>query len=150
MRTAIRYELDSIQFGEPDEPLFADELLFYGAGDCEDRTILFTILIKEILNLDVIMLHYTSSVTGHVSTAVCFSEKIEGDWLLAGKWGETEEKKKYYICDPTLMDGKLGVEPIQLHEEELPWVYEITPNGFELLWNSFNENRRSKLPFYKK
>ena len=52
---------------------------------------------KELLGLDVVLLEYPS----HIATAVCFNEKIEGDYFdLSGK--------KYIICDPTYIGAPIG------------------------------------------
>ena len=57
VQTAFEYQTDKEQFGY-ERPLFADETFFYPYSDCEDRAILFAILVRELLHLDVVLLNY--------------------------------------------------------------------------------------------
>ena len=65
VQTAFEYQTDDVQFGY-ERPLFADETFFYPYSDCEDRSILFAHLVKDLLGLDVVLLYYP----GHLATAV--------------------------------------------------------------------------------
>ncbi|GHV66903.1 hypothetical protein FACS1894199_11270 [Bacteroidia bacterium] len=96
VQTAFEYKTDEEQFGA-ERPLFADETFFYPYSDCEDRSILFSILVKELLHLDVILLNYPN----HLATAVCFQQEVTGDYL-------TIEGKTYIICDPTYIGADIG------------------------------------------
>ncbi|MDR0415325.1 MAG: hypothetical protein LBH84_07940 [Prevotellaceae bacterium] len=96
VQTAFKYQTDDAQFGY-ERPLFADETFYYPASDCEDRSILYSILVRELLGLEVVLLHYP----GHLATAVCFSEKVEGDYLMVGG-------KKFVVCDPTYIGANVG------------------------------------------
>lgn len=97
VQTAFEYKTDEEQFGE-ERPLFADETLYYPYCDCEDRAILYSILVHELLNLDVLLLHYPN----HIATAVCFeSDNIKGDSL-------SVNGKRYIICDPTYIGASIG------------------------------------------
>jgi len=98
VQTAFTYQLDEDQFGY-ERPLFGDETLFYPGSNCKDRSILFSILVKELLNLDVVLLHYP----GHLATAVRFNENVEGDYLMING-------QKYIICDPTYIGAVIGQE----------------------------------------
>ena len=80
VQTAFIYQIEEEQFGY-ERSLWGDETIYYPASDCEDRSILFSILVRELLSLDVVLLHYP----GHLVSAVRFSEDIEGDYL----WSET-------------------------------------------------------------
>ncbi len=96
VQTAFEYATDEKQFGT-ERPLFADETLFYPYSDCEDRAILFTILVRDLLGLDVVLLHYP----GHLATAVCFDSDMQGDYL-------NIDGRKYIVCDPTFIYANVG------------------------------------------
>lgn len=96
VQTAFEYATDDEQFGT-ERPLFADETLFYPYSDCEDRAILYSILVRELLGLDVVLLHYP----GHLATAVCFDTEVSGDYLQIGG-------RRYIVCDPTYINADIG------------------------------------------
>lgn len=96
VQTAFEYQTDDVQFGY-ERPLFADETFFYPYSDCEDRSILFSILVQDLLGLDVVLLNYP----GHLATAVHFTEDIAGDYM-------TIDNKKYLVCDPTYIGASIG------------------------------------------
>ncbi|MDR0833388.1 MAG: hypothetical protein LBN93_04275 [Candidatus Symbiothrix sp.] len=102
VQTAFNYQTDEQQFGY-ERPLFADESFFYPANDCEDRSILFANLVKDLLHLDVVLLHYP----GHLATAVHFNETIQGDYL-------TIKGNKFIVCDPTYTGASIGMAMPQL------------------------------------
>ena len=88
---------DAQQFGQ-ERPFFADETLFYPYSDCEDRAILFSVLVHELLGLDVLLLHYPV----HLATAVSFGDlDVDGDYM-------TLDGKKYIVCDPTYIGSSVG------------------------------------------
>ena len=97
VQTAFVYELDDKVWGH-DRAFFAEESLYYPYCDCEDRSILFSRLIRDILGLDVVLVFYP----GHLATAVCFTEDVKGDYI-------TIEGKKYVICDPTYIGAPVGL-----------------------------------------
>lgn len=94
---AFDYASDQKQFGY-ERPLFPDESLFYPYNDCEDRSIFYSCLVRELLGLDVVLLHYP----GHLATAVCFDEQVKGDYLLL-------DGKRYIVCDPTYIGSTVGM-----------------------------------------
>ncbi|MCH5305562.1 MAG: hypothetical protein J1E79_03690 [Rikenella sp.] len=96
VQTALEYATDDEQFGY-ERPLFADETLFYPYSDCEDRAILYSILVRELLGLDVVLLHYP----GHLATAVCFDTEVQGDYLQV-------DGLRYTVCDPTYINADVG------------------------------------------
>ena len=98
VQAAFVYQTDEVQFGY-ERPLFGDETFHYPACDCEDRSILFSILVKDLLGLDVVLLHYPN----HLATAVRFNEDVEGDFLVI-------DDQKYIICDPTYLGANIGRE----------------------------------------
>lgn len=94
VQTAFTYGYDDQIWGH-DRPFFSDETLNYPQSDCEDRSILFSNLIRQLTDLDIVLLYYPN----HLSTAICFNEDIGGDYVLVNG-------KKYFVCDPT------GYKPI--------------------------------------
>lgn len=96
VQTAFEYATDDEQFGY-ERPLFGDEIFFYPYSDCEDRSILYSILVRDLLGLDVVLLYYP----GHLATAVKFTENINGYYLMI-------ENEKYLICDPTYIGAPIG------------------------------------------
>ncbi len=63
----------------------------------EDRSILFSRLVRDLLGLDVLLVFYP----GHLATAVAFTDNVDGDYVeLNGK--------HYIICDPTYIGAPVG------------------------------------------
>ena len=96
VQTAFDYATDQEQFGY-ERPLFGDESLYYPKNDCEDRSILFAILVRDLLGLDVVLVHWP----GHLATAVHFPEEVDGDYF-------TVEGRRYTVCDPTYIGAGIG------------------------------------------
>ncbi len=96
VQKTFKYSTDNEQFGY-EKPFFIDEIFYYPASDCEDRAVLFSYLVRELVGLDVVLLHYPN----HLCTAVLFDEEIEGDALVIGG-------KRYLICDPTFVGASIG------------------------------------------
>lgn len=96
VQTAFEYKTDDEQFGY-ERPLFGDETFFYPYCDCEDRSILYSILVRDLLDLDVVLLNYP----GHLATAVKFKEDVIGDYILLNDG-------KYIVCDPTYIGASIG------------------------------------------
>ena len=96
VQTAFVYEYDDKIWGG-DRAFFAAETLHYPYADCEDRSILFSRLIRDILGLDVVLIYYP----GHLATAVAFNQEVHGDYL-------THNNRKYIVCDPTYINAPLG------------------------------------------
>lgn len=96
VQTAFDYATDQDQFGY-ERPLFGDESLYYPKNDCEDRSILFAILVRDLLGLDVVLVHWP----GHLATAVHFPEDVDGDYF-------TVEGRRYTVCDPTYIGAGVG------------------------------------------
>ncbi len=103
----VRYELDKQQFSTEEYYQLPEELLANGAGDCEDRSILFARMIRHLMKQDVIGLHYP----GHVATAV----KIDG----AGTAYKLENAR-YLVADPTYIGSRAG--------EEMPDLADVSPS----------------------
>jgi hypothetical protein len=96
VQTAFEYQTDEEQFGN-ERPLFPDETFYYPYSDCEDRAILFSRLVRDLLHLDVVLLHYP----GHLAAAVQFNQDVEGDYFML-------DNEKYLVCDPTYIGAPIG------------------------------------------
>ena len=96
VQTAFKYQTDEQQFGE-ERPLFGDETLYYPYCDCEDRSILFSTLVRELVGLDVVLLNYPQ----HLATAVRFDEDVKGDYMMING-------RRYVVCDPTYIGSHVG------------------------------------------
>lgn len=97
VQTAFDYETDGEQFGY-ERPLFGDETLYYPYSDCEDRSILYSVLVRELLNLEVVLLEYP----GHVATAVAFGDNQPHGTFV------NHDNKVYTVCDPTYINADAG------------------------------------------
>lgn len=97
VQTAFVYEYDEKVWGH-DRAFFAEETFFYPYCDCEDRSILFSRLVRDLLGLDVVLVYYP----GHLATAVCFSgETVAGGYIeLSGR--------RFTVCDPTYIGAGVG------------------------------------------
>ncbi|MBQ8265773.1 MAG: hypothetical protein IJY95_04115 [Bacteroides sp.] len=96
VQTAFVYRYDDEVWGG-DRAFFAEESLYYPYCDCEDRSILFSRLVRDLLGLKVILVYYP----GHLATAVHFTEEIKGDYIIL-------DDRKYVVCDPTYLGAFVG------------------------------------------
>jgi hypothetical protein len=97
VQKAFVYKTDQEQFNK-EKFFFPEELFFYPGSDCEDRSVLFTYLVKQLLHLEIIGLEYD----GHVATAVVTNISSTGDYLMYNN-------NKYVIADPTYINAPLGL-----------------------------------------
>ena len=98
VQKGFKYKTDDEQFGK-EKTFFPEEIFYYPYSDCEDRSILFAYLVRNLLHLEVLGLEYP----GHMATAVKFST------FLQGKDNLIYEGKNYIICDPTYLNAQLGM-----------------------------------------
>jgi hypothetical protein len=80
-----------------DRNFFAEETLFYPYCDCEDRSILLSHLVRDLLDLDVVLVYYP----GHLAMAVNFTEPVKGDYVML-------DGRKFIVCDPTYIGCHVG------------------------------------------
>ena len=96
VQTAFVYGYDDKIWGG-DRAFFAEETLFYPYCDCEDRSILFSRLVRDLLGLKVVLVYYP----GHLASAVCFDTDVKGDYIML-------DGEKFTICDATYIGAPLG------------------------------------------
>lgn len=110
---AFDYASDEDQFGR-EKYFFMEENLFYPKNDCEDRSVFFAYLIREVLHLPVHLVHYP----GHECTAVAYSSPLNNSTSY------TYKGKTYYISDPTYVGANIGIcmpEYISIKPEIEEW-----------------------------
>lgn len=111
VQTAFVYEYDSIVWGQ-DRAFFAEETLFYPYADCEDRSILFSRLVRDLLGLEVVLLYYP----GHLATAVRFEgEQPTGDYFQL-------PDGHYFVADPTYIGAPVGLSMPSVREEKIKLI----------------------------
>lgn len=98
VQTSFQYMTDGEQFGY-EKPNFPDETFYYPYCDCEDRAMLYSTLVKDLMGLDAILLDYPN----HIASAVRFTETIPGDNVVL------DDGSEYLICDPTYIGAPIGV-----------------------------------------
>mgnify|MGYP007069856756 CR=1 FL=1 len=96
VQMGLEYAIDQKVWGR-ERAFFAEESLFYPKCDCEDRAILYSHLVRDILGLDVLLVYYPE----HLYTAVCFNEDVEGDYFYING-------RKFTVADPTYYLAKVG------------------------------------------
>ena len=103
VQTGFEYGYDSMIWGG-DRAFFGEETLYYPYCDCEDRSILLSHLVRDLLDLDVILVYYpeSSKLSGHLAMAVDLIEPSNGDYIpLNGR--------RFTICDPTFIGAPVGL-----------------------------------------
>lgn len=97
LQMAFEYAYDDEVWGY-DRAFFAEESLFYPFCDCEDRSILYAHLVRDLLGLDVVLIAYP----GHLSTAVRFTDEVKGDAIMV-------DGQRYVVADPTYIGADVGL-----------------------------------------
>ena len=97
VQTAFEYEYDEVVWGH-DRAFFAEETLYYPYCDCEDRAILYTRLVRDLLGLKTILVYYP----GHLACAVGFEGQVAGDYILL-------DGKRFVVPAPTYIGTSVGM-----------------------------------------
>jgi len=116
LHNSFEYKTDNDQFGK-EKTFFPDEIFYYPYSDCEDRTVLFTKLVNDLLGLDVIAVLYRD----HMAAAVAFTNHVEGYSFMV-------DGKNYTICDPTYLNAPIG--------SVMPRYMEYKPQAIKINNNS--------------
>lgn len=81
-----------------DRAFWMEESWEYPFSDCEDHSVNFAHMVRDVLGLDVCLIYYP----GHLSTCVAITdEDVKGDYI-------DYEGKRYYVCDPTFFYAGVG------------------------------------------
>lgn len=97
VQTGLTYKTDEEVWGG-DRVFFAEETLHYPACDCEDRAILYTRLVRDLLGLQCVLVHYPN----HIACGVRFEETVSGDYV-------EFDGQRYIIADPAFIPARLGM-----------------------------------------
>lgn len=93
VQTGLVYGYDNEIWGE-DRAFFSEESLYYPYCDCEDRSILFSRIVRDLLGLDVALV----MVPGHMLVAVNLKEDVQGAYVML-------DGRKFVLCEPTCLNG---------------------------------------------
>jgi hypothetical protein len=99
VQTALDYATDQEQFNV-EKWMLPEETIHYPYSDCDDRSILYAWLVRELLDREVMGVQWP----GHMAVAVVF----ESD---PGGAGFSYEGKRWTICDPTYFGADIGMVP---------------------------------------
>ena len=106
----IEYVDDSVSTNVSEYWKFPVETLIEGTGDCEDSSILFQSIIKNI-GYDLVMIFYIiDDETGHLSTGVNINEPLEG-------YSVNYQKMDFFYCETTSNGYQLGEKPNDIPDE---------------------------------
>ncbi|MBE6303130.1 MAG: hypothetical protein E7089_04260 [Bacteroidales bacterium] len=97
VQRAFEYATDDEQHGF-EKPYFFDEMLFYPKCDCEDRSIFYSYLLKQVLGLE----NHLVNFPGHECVYVNLGVDING-------CGYLYDNKKFYVSDPTYIGAVTGM-----------------------------------------
>lgn len=96
IQTGFVYEYDDKVWGG-DRAFFPDETLYYPYCDCEDRAILLTRIVRDLLGLKCLLVFYP----GHLAAAVNFPSETPGDYIVTSG-------RRFTIADPTYIGAPVG------------------------------------------
>ncbi len=115
-RYAFLYQDDEDNYGR-EKRLSAEETLFSGRSDCDDRAALFFYLVKEIYNLPMIAILYPT----HITMAVQFDKPVGKPIVYKGR--------SYSFCEPTPQKENLQLGQISSKLRNAPYeiVYQYEP-----------------------
>lgn len=93
-----------------DRAFYAEETLYYTWADSEDRSILLSHLVRDVLGLKTVLIYYKN----HLAIGVCFTdEEVKGVYVV-------KSGMHFVICDPTYIGSSVGEEiPIMKDKEEI-------------------------------
>lgn len=112
VQTGSVYEYDEKVWGN-DRVFFAEETLHYPFCDCEDRAILFTRLVRDILDMECVLVYYP----GHLAAAVHFDEQPGGTYYTAANG------TSYTLCDPTYIGASVGMVMPQFENSKVTLIH---------------------------
>lgn len=93
---AFPYATDEEQHGF-EKPYFMEEMLYYPQCDCEDRSVFYAYLLREVLQTE----NHLVSYPGHECVAVHLDEPMTGS-------GYLYDGRAFYISDPTYIGASTG------------------------------------------
>lgn len=112
VQKSFEYKTDQDQF-DREKYMTSNEILYYPYSDCDDRSIFFATLVRDILGLEVVGLKYSR----HLAVAVEFSSDVNGDYHM-------QNGKKYTVADPTFINAPVGLT-MPNYKNEKPEIIKI-------------------------
>ncbi len=97
VQKSFQYKTDQDNF-DREKYMIPEETLFYPYSDCDDRSILFATLVREVLGMEAVGLRYSR----HLAVAVHFNSEVEGDYHM-------HNGKKFTVADPTYINAPVGL-----------------------------------------
>lgn len=91
---------DDIHVWGRQRSFFPQETMYYPFSDCEDRSILFSRIVRDILELDIILVYFPEKQ--HLLAATKLPEDNETGWFI------NVEGERYYFTDPSYINSNLG------------------------------------------
>jgi len=98
VQKSFAYKTDNEQFGH-ERYFFVEESLHFPYNDCEDRSVMFAWLVRELVGAKVVGLLYP----GHMTTAVALKH-VKPEFSTVAYRGN-----QYVIADPTYIGATVGV-----------------------------------------
>lgn len=97
IQTGYEYRYDNEVWGD-DRAFFPDETLYYPYCDCEDRAILLTRMVRDLLGLRCLLVYYP----GHLAAAIEFTDEVaKGDYFMV-------DGHRFTSADPTYIVSRAG------------------------------------------
>lgn len=121
VQKSFAYQTDDVQFGT-EKFYFPEEIFVYPYSDCDDRVSLFSYLVRDLLNLEVIGIEYP----GHIAAAVKTTQKLLGNYIIYNN-------QRYIIADPTYIGAPIGMS--------MPQFRSVSPTVVDLLNLYYAENQ---------
>jgi len=91
-----------------DRAFYAEETLYYPWCDAEDRSILMSRLVHDVLGLKTVLIYYPN----HLAIGVCFTdEEVKGVYVV-------KSGMHFVICDPTYIGSSVGEEMPGMKDKE--------------------------------
>lgn len=112
VQTGFEYGYDEEIWGG-DRAFFAEETLYYPFSDAEDRVILLSRLVRDILELQVVIIYHAE---GHMSMAVCLEENVPAEIIDSCFLYNNEE---FIMCDPTYINAHVGMVMPDMNEDNM-------------------------------
>ncbi len=97
VQSGLSYRTDQDQFNR-EKWMLPEETIHYPYSDCDDRALLFSWLVKELLGFKVLGIQWT----GHASTAVAIPGAGEGTLF-------SYKGTQWTLCDPTYLGADAGM-----------------------------------------
>lgn len=107
VQTGLDFNYDEDVWGS-DRAFYSEETLFYPYCDTEDRSILLSRLVRDVVGLDCVFIYYP----GHTAIGVCVTDAdVKGAYVV-------KDGRHYVVCDPTYIGSLVGEEMPDMEGKE--------------------------------